>query len=208
MSSVAAAIVKHKLIAVIRVREASAAVEAAIAVAAGGIRLIEIPATVPAFGEAIAQLRSRDDMIVGAASLLDEAQASTALAAGASFLVSPCFVDSVWSLADASDLLYIPGAATPTEVFSLMEKRFSLIKLFPIQHLGGAAYLRAILAAMPTGKFIPTGGIDAENAKEHLDAGAVAVGAGGSILPSQLVEARDWKAITQKASELVASIEA
>ena len=206
MRQVLDAIERQRIIGVLRVKRAGAAAPAARAVAAGGISILEIPATVPGFAGAIAELRQQDNIIVGAASLLEGRQAHEATAAGAAFLVSPCFVPEVWDEAKKRGLLYLPGAATPSEVFALAGRRFELIKVFPAAHLGGPKYIRSLLAAMPGLRLVPTGGVSSSNIREYVNAGAWAVGVGDSILPEEQVVAGDWGAISRLAAELRAAL--
>ncbi|MBN1592161.1 MAG: bifunctional 4-hydroxy-2-oxoglutarate aldolase/2-dehydro-3-deoxy-phosphogluconate aldolase [Candidatus Coatesbacteria bacterium] len=206
MNNVFDEIGRTKLIAVVRVDDADTAVEAALAIAEGGITAIEIPATVDQFDRAIRRLSLHGGLAVGAATLFSESDASKAVEAGASFLVSPIFVDEVWDVSLDSDAQYLPGAATPGEIYSIMEGGFEPIKVFPAECLGGPKYIKSLLAILPDAKLIPTGGISSANAREYIDAGAFAVGVGGSLLPKGLLEARDFKAITHLAFGLRASI--
>ena len=205
MIDVAAEIGQRKVVAVIRVPDASIAVEAALAAADGGITIIEIPATVPAFEKAIAQLSRQREIIVGAATLLKGAEASAAIEAGASFLVSPVFVPEVQKIAQSRDVFYLPGAATPSELFSLLHKGFDVVKVFPASHLGGPKYIQSLLDVMPGAQLVPTGGVSTSNIREYFRAGAFAVGVGGSLLPKELLDARDYEAISRLASGLLAA---
>jgi len=197
---------QRKLIGVVRVTDAETAVEAALALAEGGITTIEIPATVERFDKAIQELSTSGDIIVGAATLFLETEARLAADAGASFLVSPIFVEEVWDISLESDAQYLPGAAIPSELHSLLDAGFDPIKVFPASHLGGPKYIKSLLAILPEANLVPTGGVTAKNAKEYIDAGAFAVGVGSSLLPKDLLDARDFKAISRLASELRAAI--
>ncbi|MCD6327421.1 bifunctional 4-hydroxy-2-oxoglutarate aldolase/2-dehydro-3-deoxy-phosphogluconate aldolase [bacterium] len=207
MNNVVETIRRDRIIGVIRVGDAETAVLAALAVAEGGVRIIEIPATVPNFTDAIRQLARRPEIVVGAASILNASQAEAAIDAGAAFLVSPIFTTDVSEIASESELFYLPGASTPTEVHSLMKDGFEIIKVFPAGHLGGPGYLRALLSVMPRLKLVPTGGVSEANAADYLAAGAFAVGVGGALLPEGLVERRDWAGISRITSQLVSSVE-
>ena len=208
MIDVAAAISERKVIAVIRVPNASIAVEVALAAADGGITTIEIPATVPQFEKVIEQLSRRPEMLVGAATLLNGAEARAAVEAGASFLVSPVFVLDVLEIAQSREVFYLPGAASPSEVFTLLRMGFEVVKVFPASHLGGPKYIRSLLAVMPGAKLVPTGGVSSSNIREYFSAGAFAVGAGSSLMPKELLDARDYEAISRLASELLAAARA
>jgi len=197
------AIGRQRIIGVIRVLETEVAVEAAHAVAEGGITIVEIAATVPQFEKVIEQLSRRPEMLVGAATLLNGSDARAAIEAGASFLVSPVFVPEVWEIARDNQIFYLPGVATPSEVFTLLRMGFEVVKVFPASYLGGPQYIRSLLAVMPDARLVPTGGISSSNVREYFSAGAFGVGVGSSLLPKELLDARDYEAISRQASELL-----
>jgi Entner-Doudoroff aldolase len=132
--------------------------------------------------EAIARLRERaeDNMLVGAGTVRTLAQADEALAAGAQFLVAPGFDAAVVARAQARDILHLPGVLTPTEVETAAAAGCRLLKLFPAGVMG-PAYLKALRAPLDDVDFVPTGGISLSNMAEYVQAGAVAVGIGGSL---------------------------
>ncbi len=203
MIDVITAIGEQKVISVIRVLDARVAVEAAHAVAEGGIAIIEIAASVPQFEKVIEQLSRRPEMLVGAATLLNGSDARAAIEAGASFLVSPVFVPEVLEIARDNQIFYLPGAASPSEAFTLLRMGFEVVKVFPASHLGGPKYIRSLLAVTPDAKLVPTGGVTASNIGAYLSAGAFAVGVGSWLLPKELLDARDYEAISRLASEVV-----
>ena len=132
--------------------------------------------------EAIARLRDRagDNMLVGAGTVRTVAQADEALAAGAQFLVAPGFDAAVVARAQTRDILHLPGVLTPTEVETAVAAGCRMLKLFPASVLG-PAYLKALRAPLDDIDFVPTGGISLKNMAEYVQAGAVAVGVGGSL---------------------------
>jgi len=205
MIDVITAIGQQKIISVIRVPDAKTAVESALAIAEGGMTITEIPATVPQFEKVIEQLSRRPEMLVGAATLLNGADARAAIEAGASFLVSPVFVPDVLEIAQSSEVFYLPGAASPSEVFTLLQMGFEVVKIFPASHLGGPKYIRSLLAVMPDAKLVPTGSVSSSNIGEYFSAGAFAVGVGSSLVPKGLLDARDYETISRLASELLSA---
>jgi len=102
----------------------------------------------------------------------------------------------------------LPGALTPTEIQSAWEAGGDIIKVFPAPRMGGAAYIRDVLAPLPHLKLMPTGGVKLETITEHIAAGAVALGVGTSILPLGLVQAKDWGAITNHARTFMNTVKA
>jgi 2-dehydro-3-deoxyphosphogluconate aldolase / (4S)-4-hydroxy-2-oxoglutarate aldolase len=186
------------VIAVVHAPSAEGAVRAGLALAAGGVRGIEITFTTPDAAAAIARLREADgDLLVGAGTVTSAEHLSAAVAAGATFAVSPHTNPALAMVADEEGVLYLPGALTPTEVVQAAELA-PVVKLFPAS-LGGTAYLKTLLAPLPAIRIVPTGGVTAANVGEWLVAGALAVGAGGELCPGGLIADGRFDAITQRA---------
>lgn len=194
------------VIAVIRAGGAREAVVAARALAAGGVRAVEIAFTTPGAPEAIAELSGEPELLVGAGTVRSAAHAADAIEAGARFLVSPALVEPALELAEQAGVLALPGALTPTEVLAAAE-RAPVVKLFPAS-IGGPAYLRALLAPAPELLLVPTGGVSAANAGEWLAAGAFALGAGSELCPSAAIAAGDTDALTASARRYRAALDA
>lgn len=131
--------------------------------------------------------------------MLDAETARLAIAAGARFLVSPNLSRGVISTAHRHGIPAIPGAATPTEIVAALEAGADMVKLFPASELG-VGYLRAVLAALPQAPLVPTGGVDATNARNWLDTGAVALGVGGALTRGTTAE------MQRAARELLAAV--
>lgn len=130
---------------------------------------------------------------IGAGSVVSVAGAHQAVEAGASFLISPGLSAAVVEFAREHDVAVLPGIATPTEVQQAMALGLSAVKLFPAAQLGGAAYLRALAGPFPAMRFVPTGGVDFDNADDYLAHGALAVGIGGQLTQPAGIEAlRRW----------------
>ena len=125
--------------------------------------------------------RVGDDMLVGAGTVLSERQAEEAVAAGARFLVAPGYDAATVAWARKAGILHLPGVMTPTEVQTAAADGCSMVKLFPSEALG-TAYLKALRAPFHDMGFVPTGGISAANAGTWRAAGAVAVGAGSTLI--------------------------
>jgi 2-dehydro-3-deoxyphosphogluconate aldolase/(4S)-4-hydroxy-2-oxoglutarate aldolase len=196
----------EQLVAVVRADSPAVAVSAGQALADGGVRALEITFTTPDAEVAIAQLSRRDDLFVGAGTVIDADQASRAIEAGARFLVSPALVHEVLDVAADAGILAVPGALTPTEVLAA-RRHADVIKLFP-SSLGGPSYLKALLAPFPDLRIIPTGGVDAGNLGQWLDAGAYALGAGGDLCPPKLLTAGDFAGLTASARRYRAALAA
>jgi 2-dehydro-3-deoxyphosphogluconate aldolase/(4S)-4-hydroxy-2-oxoglutarate aldolase len=194
-------IAQERVIAVIRSGSPGEAVAVGHALVGGGVRVLEVALTTPGGVDAIAGLaRELDgDCLLGAGTVLDESSATAVIRAGARFLVTPGLAPDVLRAGGRYGIPTLPGAASTTEVLAAMEAGAEMVKLFPAGALG-VEYLRALRPVLPNAAFVPTGGISAVNAREWLDAGAVAVGVGGSLTRG------DAAAVGSRAAELLDAI--
>jgi 2-dehydro-3-deoxyphosphogluconate aldolase/(4S)-4-hydroxy-2-oxoglutarate aldolase len=208
-AAVVARIKAEGAVAVIRTDSAERAFSIADAVIAGGFRVIEITCSFPAVAEVIASLASSNesDLLIGAGTILIPEQAREAVAAGARFLVSPCVLPDVIDAARESEVAMLPGAFTPTEIYNAWSLGADIVKIFPAVRFG-PEYLRAIRGPLPHIPIMPTSGVDASNVAEWFRAGAVAVGAVSSVLDPELIEKRDWDALTNRAREFIDAVRA
>jgi len=194
---------RHRAIAVIRAEELSLGREMALAVASGGMRLIEITWNSDRAAELIAQLRTElPDCTIGTGTLLNLQQMQAAINSGAQFLFTPHVDEALIQAAVALGVPIIPGALSPTEIVTAWASGASCVKVFPVQAVGGANYIRSLQEPLGHIPLIPTGGVTLENAQEFLQAGAIAVGLGSQLFPKKLVAAHDWQAIAKLAKNL------
>jgi 2-dehydro-3-deoxyphosphogluconate aldolase/(4S)-4-hydroxy-2-oxoglutarate aldolase len=140
--------------------------------------VVEVTYSTPKVLDALRQLSQADDILVGAGTVLTEQQAHDAVDAGARFLVSPVLLPWLPELARSRGVDGIVGAATPSEIWRAHEVGASAVKVFPVARLGGASYIRDLLAPLPELKLMATGGVDVRSARELLSAGCLAVGVG------------------------------
>ncbi|MBD2594174.1 bifunctional 4-hydroxy-2-oxoglutarate aldolase/2-dehydro-3-deoxy-phosphogluconate aldolase [Nostoc spongiaeforme FACHB-130] len=195
---------KNRAIAVIRAPKIEIGEKMAMAVASGGMQLIEITWTSDRAAELIAKLRMKlPDCLIGTGTLFNVQQLQDAIAAGAQFLFSPHIDIDMIHAAIAKDVPIIPGALTPTEIVTAWHQGASCVKVFPVQAVGGATYIKSLQAPLGHIPLIPTGGVSLENASEFIQAGAIAVGLSSELFPKKLVEAENWQAIAQSASNLM-----
>lgn len=188
------------IVAVIRAPSASAAVDAVDALVAGGVRGIEVTYSTPDAPAALREIAERhgDDVLLGAGTILQAAQAREAVAAGARFLVSPGIDDEVAEAMTRTGAVTMLGALTPTEIMRAIRLGTHVVKVFP-GSLVGPSYLRAMRGPFPDVGMMPTGGVSPDNVGAWLQNGAIAVGAGGELVPGAALARRDWGAITEKA---------
>lgn len=195
-----AKLLKERVIAILRFQRGAPLVEIARALVDGGIRVLEITMDTPGAAAALGALTATlpEDVLLGAGTVMDERLCRTAITAGARFLVTPVLRREVLACAHRYACPVISGALTPTEAWEAHEAGSDLVKLFPASSVG-PGYLRAIAPPLTGVRFVPTGGVDATNVAAWFDAGAVAVGVGGPLLPAPSIEAGDWPAVSAAA---------
>ncbi|KAB8318024.1 bifunctional 4-hydroxy-2-oxoglutarate aldolase/2-dehydro-3-deoxy-phosphogluconate aldolase [Tolypothrix campylonemoides VB511288] len=198
---------QHKIIAVIRAPEVSLTRQLALAVASGGMQLIEITWNSAGATELIAQLRVElPNCTIGTGTLLNLQQMREAIAAGAQFLFTP-HVDPVMIKAAVDiGVPIIPGALSPTEMVTAWSSGATCVKVFPVEAVGGVRYIKSLRGPLGHIPLIPTGGVTLENAKEFLQAGAAAVGLSSQLFPKEFVDTENWEAIAQIAQNLIQKI--
>jgi 2-dehydro-3-deoxyphosphogluconate aldolase/(4S)-4-hydroxy-2-oxoglutarate aldolase len=193
-------------IAVIRTATDNQAIETARATIAGGFEIIEITFGVPHATEVIAALVSHHpDLLIGAGTVLTAEEVDFAVDAGADFLVSPCTLPEMIMAAQERDVVCIPGAFTPTEIYNAYSLGADIVKIFPAV-ANGPQYLRAMRGPLPQIPIMPTSGVDLSNVADWFRAGAFAVGAVSSVLDPLLIQSGDWSALTKRAAEFMAAV--
>lgn len=191
--------VSEGLIPVIRVASVTEAMDVADAIKAGGVTLIEITMSVPGALDAIKELtkKYKDDIIMGAGTILDTETGRAALLAGAQFLVTPTLNLSLIELAHRYSAVIVPGAATPTEILTAWNAGADMVKVFPAAQLGGPEYIKALRGPLPQVLYVPTGGVNLQNAGAFIKAGATALGAGGELVDKKAVKEKKFNVITE-----------
>jgi 2-dehydro-3-deoxyphosphogluconate aldolase / (4S)-4-hydroxy-2-oxoglutarate aldolase len=194
---------QHRAIAVIRSSEMEIAKKMALAVAAGGMKLIEITWNSDRAGDLIKQLRRElPDCTIGTGTLLDMADLESAIASGVQFIFTPHVNAEIIHTANLQNIPVIPGALTPTEIVNAWNHGADCVKVFPVQSLGGINYIKSLQAPLSNIPLIPTGGVTLANAHEFIQAGAVAVGLSSELFPQDLIKGQKWDAISQLATDL------
>ena len=208
MNDVIERVAKLKLIPVIKLNTPAEAEPMAKTLINGGLPIAEVTFRTDAAEEAI-KIMHRDypDIFLGAGTVTTLDQAKKAVAAGASFLVGPGLSEPVAAFAKENNITYFPGVCTPTEIIKAQEYGINVVKFFPAKAYGGLATIKAISAAFPGVKFIPTGGINADNIAEYL-ASDVVIACGGSwVVENKLVSAGKWDEIEKLIKEAVSQIQ-
>jgi len=168
-------------------REGHALVEALVA---GGITVMEVTMTVPGAVDLLRVLRKEfgSKLLLGSGTVTDAAQVEATIDAGAEFVVSPSFHPEVVARTKELGKVSIPGSLTPTEVITAWRAGADYVKIFPCSAVGGAPYLKALLAPFPELQLIPTGGVTLHTAADFLKAGARALGVGTDLVNPQAIE--------------------
>jgi len=219
MSRVVAHLRANPIVAILRGVPAEHIVPLGQALHAGGITSMEVAFTDADAAEKIAALvaaigddvgRSTDEeshgnVLIGAGTVTTLERAANAIAAGASFIVTPHVAASVIAYGHEHGIPVICGATTATEVALAQELGAALIKLFPAGQLG-PGYLRALLGPFPDAAMLAVGGISLANAREFLEAGALGLGIGASLTAVDR-SSPDFEAVSAKGRELVDLVE-
>jgi 2-dehydro-3-deoxyphosphogluconate aldolase/(4S)-4-hydroxy-2-oxoglutarate aldolase len=193
------------VIPVLTIEREADAVPLAHALLEGGLRVIEVTLRTPAAVAAIAAItRELPQVVVGAGTVQCPTDVVQACVAGARFLVSPGMTPELAAAALATQLPYIPGVATPSEIMTARDLGISFLKLFPAEAVGGVALLRALAPVFAGVAFCPTGGIDERSAAEYLSLPNVPTVGGSWMAPRKAVAEGDWTAVTRLAGHAAA----
>ncbi|GAB5460485.1 MULTISPECIES: 2-dehydro-3-deoxy-phosphogluconate aldolase [Hoeflea] len=190
------------VVPVLVIKDLAHAVPLARALVAGGLKAIEITMRTPVALEAIRAVADEvEGAVPGAGTVLNAKQYHQAVEAGSQFIVSPGTTLELLDVARKSPVPLLPGAATPSEVMALREEGYEVLKFFPAEQAGGAAYLKSLSSPLAGMMFCPTGGITPDNARDYLSLPNVVCVGGSWVAPNALVEAGDWDGITRLATE-------
>jgi 2-dehydro-3-deoxyphosphogluconate aldolase / (4S)-4-hydroxy-2-oxoglutarate aldolase len=177
------------IVPVLRARSADEGRALADALVAGGIRVIEVTMTVPGAVDLLRALKSEygERLLLGSGTVTTAAEADVTIQAGAEFVVSPSLHPEVIAATKERGKVSIPGALTPTEALTAWRAGADYVKIFPCSALGGASYLKALLAPFPELRLIPTGGVTLQTAADFLRAGARALGVGSDLVNPEAI---------------------
>ncbi|ASB47866.1 bifunctional 4-hydroxy-2-oxoglutarate aldolase/2-dehydro-3-deoxy-phosphogluconate aldolase [Alkalitalea saponilacus] len=147
-------------------------------------------------------------MILGAGSVVEEGTAAIYIQAGANFIVSPLLNENMAKLCNRRKVMWAPGCGTISEIGRAEELGAEIVKMFPASEVGGPSFVKAVKGPMPKTNIMPTGGVDTTeaNLKGWFSAGVTCVGMGSNLFPKDMIEKRDFAALTQKVKDLMATI--
>ena len=185
------------VVPVVVLDRAEDAVPTAKAMAAGGVDTMEITFRTACAPEAIkAVAENCPEVCVGAGTVLNLDQAKLAIEMGAKFIVSPGYSEEVVSWCVENNIPVAPGCVTPTEIMAALKHGLKMIKFFPANVYGGLNAMKNLSAPFVGVKFLPTGGVNASNIKEYIDAPFIHAVGGSWVCPKADIVAGNWDKIT------------
>jgi 2-dehydro-3-deoxyphosphogluconate aldolase / (4S)-4-hydroxy-2-oxoglutarate aldolase len=189
------------LIPVLRAKSVAQGRAVVDAMVAGGVTVVEVTMTVPGAIDLIRELKKAygAELLLGSGTVTTADQAQATIDAGAEFVVSPSLHPEVIAKTKANKKISCPGALTPTEVITAWDAGADYVKIFPCSAVGGASYLKSLLAPFPHLKLIPTGGVTLDTAASFIKAGARALGVGSDLVNLAAVDAGNAETITETA---------
>jgi 2-dehydro-3-deoxyphosphogluconate aldolase / (4S)-4-hydroxy-2-oxoglutarate aldolase len=189
------------VVPVVVLDDAAQAVPLARALAAGGVRVMEVALRTPAGVAAIQRVAAEvPEVVVGAGSVRTPAELDAVCRAGASFVVLPGAPPRLLDAALDSGLPVVPGASTVTEMMALAERGIELMKFFPAEACGGVRFLSSVAGPLPDLRFCPTGGVTAASAPSYLSLPSVVCVGGSWLTPPNLLATGDWAKVTNLAA--------
>ena len=196
-------VLAQRIIPVVAIHDAKDADPLADALIAGGLPSAEITFRTEAAEAAIKAMARRGDITVGAGTVLTVEQAQKAIGAGAGFVVAPGLNPKVVRFCLDKNIPVTPGVATPTDIETAMNLGLEILKFFPAEAFGGLKTLKAMSAPYQAVKFIPTGGLNAQNVVDYLKFPKVAAVGGSWIVKSDAIAGGEFDKITQLTREAV-----
>ncbi len=209
MAAVLSTFKQHRACAVLRTPTAAAAPKAMQASIDGGFKIVEFTLTTPGCLDAVSDFRSKYDgnVMVGCGTVMDIPDAKAAMDAGAEFLVAPILQPEVVTWCALHNIVIIPGCQTPTEAYNAFKAGAPVQKIFP-GVAGGAAWVKAVSAALPMLTLNPTSGVDLDNAGEFLKNGASSVGLVAPLFPPDAIAGEKWDVIQANAEKVIGNVKA
>ena len=195
------------IVAVIRADNAAQAVDVCKSLAEGGVIAWEIAMTTPGALRAIESVAEQmgNAGIVGVGTVLDTETAVAAVHAGAQFVFAPTVNPAVIEAVHRYDKVMVPGGLTPTEIATAWAAGADLVKVFPA-NIFGPGYFKDLRGPLPQVRLTPTGGVDLSTAAKWIDAGAVSLGVGSSLVKKDLIAAKDWKGLSAVAKQFIDAV--
>ncbi|MDX2053781.1 MAG: bifunctional 4-hydroxy-2-oxoglutarate aldolase/2-dehydro-3-deoxy-phosphogluconate aldolase [Polyangiaceae bacterium] len=206
-AQVTAAVEKSGIVAIVRMSDASKVEAVVEALLKGGVTSLEVTMSVPGAVEIISELSPKmpKEVMFGAGTVCDVKTAKRVVKAGAAFIVSPIFKEGIVKYCVEQDVASMPGCFTPTEIYAAWEAGADVVKVFPATSLG-PDFFRDIKGPLPHIKLMPTGGVQLDNVRDWIRAGAVAVGVGSALMDPAAIASGRYEVLTEKAKAFVDAV--
>ncbi|MBQ2908484.1 MAG: bifunctional 4-hydroxy-2-oxoglutarate aldolase/2-dehydro-3-deoxy-phosphogluconate aldolase [Clostridia bacterium] len=173
----------------------------------GGVNVAEVTFRAEGADKVISRMvKAYPDMLVGAGTVLTIEQLDRAKEAGAKFCVAPGLNPAIVKHAQEIGMPFIPGVATATEIEAALSLGITTVKFFPAEQAGGLSYIKAVSAPYPMMRFMPTGGINAENISNYLSFPKVIACGGSWIVAAKLLKEENWAEVTRLCLEVTNKI--
>ena len=193
----------HRIVPVVVFDDAARADDLGAALVAGGLPVAEVTFRTPAAGAVLSALAARGDLVVGAGTVITAEQVDLAHRAGATFVVSPGLSTAVVRRCQELDLAVLPGVCTASEIIAALDLGLDTVKFFPAEAYGGLGTIKALSAAFPQVRFVPTGGITVESAPAYLAHRAVAAVGGSWMVAPDLLATGQWDEVAERCAAAV-----
>jgi 2-dehydro-3-deoxyphosphogluconate aldolase/(4S)-4-hydroxy-2-oxoglutarate aldolase len=203
MDTALAKLKELRIVPVVAIHDAKDASPLADALLTGGLPCAEITFRTDAAEDAIQAIASRRDMLVGAGTVLTPEQVDRAVDAGAEFIVAPGTNPTVIEQCQKRGIPITPGVATPSDIEQAMSFGLEVLKFFPAGAFGGIKTLKAISAPYRMVKFIPTGGVSADNLADYLAMDCVLACGGSWLCKSDMIASGEFDKITKITAQAV-----
>lgn len=196
-----------RIVPVVVLDDVAQAAPLADALADGGLSSVEVTFRTAAGEDALRRMASTGRLSVGAGTILTAEHVDRAVDAGARFIVSPGLAPDVVERALRHRVAVLPGIATATELQAAVRLGLTAVKLFPVEQLGGLGAVRALAAPFPAMKFMPSGGVTAENTRDYLAHSSVIAVGGSWMVPRGAIAAGDFETVRRLAATAAQLIE-
>jgi 2-dehydro-3-deoxyphosphogluconate aldolase/(4S)-4-hydroxy-2-oxoglutarate aldolase len=197
---------KQFAIPVIRENDAAALEATCMALADGGLTILEITLMHESAYEVIKKLSKEKDLIIGAGTVLNAQQSVRAIDCGAQFLVSPGLNKESVAAAMAQSMPFFPGVLTPSEIILALQLNCEMLKVFPVTAVGGVDYIKSLQGPFPGAKWMATGEVTIKDIRPFLKSGVNCVGIGSQLTPADKIRSKEWNFLKQSAAECVAEV--
>jgi 2-dehydro-3-deoxyphosphogluconate aldolase/(4S)-4-hydroxy-2-oxoglutarate aldolase len=193
----------HRIVPVVVLDDVEAADDLGAALVAGGLPVAEVTFRTPGAAAVLARMAAHPDLLVGAGTVITAAQVDLAHQAGARFVVSPGLSADVVRRCQQLDLTVVPGVSTASEIIAALDLGLETVKLFPAEACGGLPTVKALAAAFPQVRFVPTGGITVDSAPAYLAHPSVRAVGGSWMVAPDLLSAGRWDEVAARSAAAV-----